>query len=332
MFTNSIQNLSSDNDRFPLIFEIVPPEKGSKDKRLKQHTAYLEKLFDEVDVDALNIPEIQDESKKNEKGERLKPFKKRVSPRNYARTLAERFDTDFVINRVVVKDPPEQQEKWMLETHNEYGINNIILVGGESSRIQYNGPSVAAGNRMISRNLNRGTLRYCGETSAPTDFTVGNICIPTRRRNDFDEPERMFHKIKAGADFFTSQIVAEAKSPISLMNDLSELLAEKEVEPPTIFWSFSPISSQKDVNFLRWLGVEVPEKTENLILSRDQPADISVEVCQNIWDKMLDFNRQLPVSFPMGINISVMGLRNFENGIRLAKELNMIEVDVSPES
>lgn len=326
MFTDLNHNLSTFNDRFPLLFELVPPEKGKKEKRLKQHTAYLEKLLKEIEVDAFNIPEIQDESPKSDKGKRLSPYKKRVKPRNYAKALSERFDAEFVINRVAVKHAHQKQEKWMLETYHDFGIKNIIIVGGESSRIQYEGPSVSTGNKIAKRYLNQGKFKYNEGEVSPTDFTIGNICIPTRRRNDFDEPERMYHKLRSGADFFTSQIVAEPESPISLMKDLSELLQEEEIDPPMIFWSFSPISSETDVNFLRWLGVHIPEKTENLILGRSNPAAVSADVMQNVWEKMLDFNQQLPVSFPMGLNISVMGLRNFENGIRMAKELNMVGV------
>jgi len=326
MFIDLNHDLSTFNDRFPLLFELVPPVKGNKEKRLKQHTTWLEQLLKEIAVDAFNIPEIQDESKKSEKGIRLSPYKERVKPRNYVKELSKRFDTEFVINHVAVKHAHHDQEKWMLETCHEFNINNIIIVGGESSRVQYKGPSVSTGNKVAKRYLNRGKLKYNEGKIKPTNFTIGNICIPTRRRNDFDEPERMYHKLRAGADFFTSQIIAEPESPISLMKDFSELLIEEEVDPPVIFWSFSPISSQKDVNFLRWLGVRIPENTENLILSRSNPAAASVDVIQTIWEKILDFNRQLPVSFPMGINISVIGLRNFENGIRLAKELNIVGV------
>jgi 5,10-methylenetetrahydrofolate reductase len=326
MLLNSIHNLSSFNDRFPLLFEIVPPEKENKEERLIQHTRLLETLFNTIDVDALNIPEIQDESRKGEKGKRLSRFRERVSPRIYARKLAENFDTDFIINRVIVKDHHNELEKWMIETYEEFGIPNIILVGGESSRIKYNGPSVVSGNKMVTRYLNQGRFRYNSGKTVSTNYNVGNICIPTRRKEVYDEPERMLHKIKSGADFFTSQIIAEAKTPISLMNDLSELLINEKEEPPVIFWSFSPISCQTDVNFLRWLGVHIPEKTEKFILEHNNPASISAEVFLQIWEKMLDFNSRLPVTFPMGINISIMGLRNFENGILLARELNMAVV------
>ncbi|MEX2573403.1 MAG: hypothetical protein WD317_03860 [Balneolaceae bacterium] len=294
--------------------------------RLDQHSNHLEHLFEETDVYALNIPEIQDESKKGDKGKRRQPYKERVSPRNYARSLAKRFDTDFVINRVVVKHSYREHEKWLLDTQEEFGIRNVILVGGERSEDVYPGPSVSEGNRFVKHFLNRGRFRYTEEDTAPTHFNVGNICIPTRRRKDLDEPERMFRKQQAGADFFTTQIIAEAEHPISLLRDYSEILQDEDLSPPRIYWSFSPVSSKKDIDFLRWLGVYIPERTENLIFGSSDPVATSLDLAQTVWEKILDFNRQLPLSIPMGINISVMGLRNFENGVRLAKELKMAGV------
>ncbi len=326
MFLRPKNKISPFEERFPLFFEIVPPEKGNRDERLQQHTDYLEKLFDQVKVDALNIPEIQDESKKGEKGKRRKPHKERIQPREYATLLGEHYDTEFVINRVCVKHQPDEHEDWLLETYNDYNISNIIFVGGESSGQDYPGPSVSESNRFVKRFLNRGRLRYTKGSIEPTDFNIGNISIPTRRRKDFDEPERMFHKQEAGADFFTTQIVYDKESPVSLLKDFSQLLEDEDHGAPTIFWSFSPISGKKDVDFLRWLGVYISEETEDYILDSDDPVETSIKYARDILQDMLDVNDQLPNPIPMGINISIMGLRNFDNGVKLAQELNALDI------
>ncbi len=316
------------HDRFPTLFEIVPPVVGNKEKRLHKHIHYIDQMFREIKVDALNLPEIQDESKKCEKGKRISPYKKRVNPRDYAAALARRFDTEFIINQVCVKRSPQKLEEMMLETHDDFNFKNVVLVGGESSDTTYDGLSVTESNKLLNHYLNRGRLRHhkVVDEIDPTDFNIGNICIPTRRRNDFDEPERMMKKFLSGADFFTSQIIMESETPVSLLKDFCDLLEQENKEPPMIFWSFSPISSKKDINFLRWLGVYIPELTEKLILGSKDSVAASVVVAQSVWEKLNDFNEQLPVSFPMGINISIMGLRNFENGVQLAKDLNMIAV------
>ncbi len=326
MFLRPKNKISSFEDRFPVLFEIVPPEKGNKDKRLKQHSEYLEKLFDQTKVDALNIPEIQPESKKGDKGKRRQPHKERIQPRDYVKALREHVDTDYVINRVCVKHAPKDHEKWLLETHDEFDIKNIIFVGGESSGQDYPGPSVSESNRFVKRFLNRGRRKFSDAGIEPKNLKVGNITIPTRRRKDFDEPERMLHKREAGADFFTTQIVYDKESPISLLKDFSELLEEEEYGPPMIFWSFSPISSKKDVDFLRWLGVYIPEETEEYILDSDDPVATSLDWCFQIWEEMVEVNKNLSNPIPMGINISIMGLRNFENGIKLTQELNSIDL------
>jgi 5,10-methylenetetrahydrofolate reductase len=326
--------MSNDSDlidcrsKTPVLFEIVPPAKGKRQKRLESHKKNIRQLFNEADVHGLNLPEIQDESKKGEKGRRTTPFKERVSPRRYTRNLSETFETNYVINHVCVNHSSAAElENWLLSTYETFNISHVILVGGESSQNNYNGPSVCDANKLVKNYLNRGQLCYQNDAISPTNFTIGNICIPTRRRDVYDEPARMFNKFDAGADFFTSQIITETEKPISLMQDFSRLLEENEVEnPPAIFWSLSPISSKKDIDFLRWLGVYIPENTEKRILGSKHPAEASLDIALELFEKLNDFNRQLSVSIPTGMNISVMGLRNFENGIRLAKQMDMAGV------
>ena len=326
MFLKTNSDFSEQNDRCPVLVEIVPPEQGYEEKRLEEHTEYLTSMFQEVTVDAINIPEIQDESKKGDKGKRISPFKKRVTPRDYARALSGRFNTDFIINRVIVKEKPEVQERWLLDTYNEYGIKNVVFVGGESPEIKYPGPSVPDGSKMVKQFLNQGKLRYNKGDISPMEISVGNICIPNRLEEELSEADRMFFKYNAGADFFTTQIISEADIPMALMKDFSEKLEKQGGNPPSIFWSFSPISSQKDIDFLRWLGVYIPDAQEKQIMESDDPAAASLQIIESAWEQMLDYNRQLPVPLPMGINVSVMGKRNYEHGIQMAKNLNSVSL------
>jgi len=309
----------------PLFIEVATPKREAHEERFSQHAAGLQEWKEHVDITGINLPEIQDESQKGDRGQRRNEFKNRIQPRAYAQTLRDVLGSRFIINRVIVKHPPERQEEWMLNTFHEYGLDTVVLVGGESSTADYPGPSVTDGNEMVRRYLNHGEHRYNpGNGTAPTDLLIGNISIPTRRRKDFDEPERMFRKIQTGADFFTTQIIAEPNSPVKLMEDLSQLLLLEDTTPPMILWSFSPISSKKDVDFLRWLGVYIPDSVEERILTADDPAAESTEWIRKIWTRLLETNRELPVPFPMGCNISVMGMRNFENAMQTAKRIQSV--------
>lgn len=306
----------------PLLFELIPPPTSAGEDLHDRRRRLLQELFERVDVAGVNLPEIQEESQKNKKGNRRSNFKQRETPRDYARELSAFLDAEFVLNRVIVKRPGAEQERWMIETHRDYGRHNLVLVGGESSSETYPGPSVPDGNRLVKEYLNRGKRRFSTQTlEEPTEFLVGNIAISTRRRQDFDEPERMLVKIRSGADFFTTQIVAEPDSPLSLTRDLGRLLHREGTTPPPLFWSFSPIAQKKDVDFMRWLGVSIPDDVEERVLSSSDPAATSIEWARDIWRQLQELNQSLPVSFPLGLNISFMGMRNFENAIDLAETL-----------
>ncbi|MCF7803347.1 MAG: methylenetetrahydrofolate reductase [Candidatus Marinimicrobia bacterium] len=320
-FTPRLTKLADRFGTTPIVFELAPPKKGAHKERLRQHRDGLQQLTNRVDINGINLPEIQDESQQGDRGQRRSKFEERVAPRKYANQLSEKVQLRYLINRVIVKQPAPKQEKWIANTFHNYGIDSIVIVGGESSEKEYPGLSVPSGNRLVRKYLNQGKRKYADTAGPATDLLVGNICIPTRRRDDLDEPERMLQKVQAGADFFTTQIIAESNSPIKLLEDLSRLFVLEDVSPPMLFWSFTPIASQKDVDFLRWLGVFIPDNVENKILSSDEPATTSIEYTGEIWEHLLELNRNLPRPFPMGCNISVMGMRNFENAVEMAATL-----------
>ncbi len=317
-------------DRFsktPLLFEVIPPEVEAETETLEIRKENLLKLTEQVDPDGFNLPEIREESAKSEKGERKSDFKPRLSPRKYAGRLQNLLDSnayEYVICRVIVHARPTEQEKWLLETAHDYDIRNIVVVGGEQEADAYNGLSVPEGNKLIRNRLNRGQTTATDNFERATDYLVGNISIPTRRLETLDEPQRISYKIKAGADFFSTQIICEKESPVKLLDDLDEELSQQDLDAPAFFWSFAPIAEQKDVNFMRWLGVEIPETVEEKILSSSDPVEASIDHAVSILDAIQKKTAQMNNQPLNGVNVSFMGLRNFDNAIRLAKELSKV--------
>lgn len=303
----------------PLLFELIPPEVDAPEETVQNRHKKMEELFSRVGVSGINIPEIREESAKDEDGKRRSDFKPRVSPRDYVRELRGKFDTNYVICRVIVHQPSAQQEKWLLETGTDYDIQNIVLVGGEKEADAYDGLSVPEGSRIIKEKLNQGTTHYNEDNVSSTNYLIGNISIATRRLDTLDEPDRITYKIKHGADFFYTQIIAEPDSPGELMKDLAPKLKEENLDPPVFFWSFAPIASQKDVDFMRWLGVKIPETVEERILGSSDPVEESRHWNLEIWEELKQINRQLPVTYPLAVNISFMGDRNFDHAIDLAE-------------
>src|SRR5712692_8002438 len=163
----------------PVVLEIVPPG-----RRVRESVRSLENL------DAVNIPEVLEE---NHTGQ---PFYRDLDPRDFAALLGE-LAVDPIVNKVVAHVPSESVlRRWVRESLDEHGLRNFVLVGGNSSRVRYPGPSVVEANRILR-----------GATVGRDDIALGNITIAERDH----EVDRLVEKTRAGCDFFTTQVLFEAE-------------------------------------------------------------------------------------------------------------------------
>jgi len=212
--------------------------------------------------------------------------------------------------------PNESKEEFIswLNTVDTYQIRCIVIVGGK------NALRVTEAAQIVS--------------SYYPHIILGGITIPERHRDREDEPSRLIEKSKAGLQFFTSQVVYNADNAISALREYDEHCKECYVEPARIIFTFAPFCSDNTVQFLRWLGVEVPHGTVRRVLSRKDAharAAESVEVCWENWKRILDATRRLMISVPIGFSVESVTKSKVEldAAIRLYKELkNAMEMRV----
>ena len=173
-------------------YEILPPRE--KDGTLNSYAERISSLLSQTHIDAINIPEVHEE---NARG--LRPVKnlERAEAREFGRLLQDNVGIEAIVNRVTVHNDLDYQKGWIKETFYDYDIENLILVGGESSDIKYPGPSVNETSEYITRDLNAGRF----------DFFCGGITIPSRKI----ESVRLLKKGSNGIEFFTTQVLYDAK-------------------------------------------------------------------------------------------------------------------------
>ncbi len=306
----------------PILFETIPPRRDAERDKVDAWCERIVAALSELPVTAVNIPEVRDESRQ---GERTYSYIKRMKPREFAKRLRDRFeDMDYVVNRVVVYRPAAQQKDWLENAHRDWGIRNLILVGGESSRVTYPGPSVSGAARLIQEEVN--SLLPEAER-----WICGGIVIASRRSSDpgRDEPTRMLTKAQAGLDFFTSQVIYEADAMCRLIHDYAELCEEKGVLPKRIFVSMAPVQSAKQIEFMRWLGVDISPGIEGELLGDpDKVGEQSLKVCERIFRQILAFNRALTHPVPLGLNISPLIRSNFDLGVELTERLAQLAGEI----
>jgi len=277
----------------PVIFyELIPPKAGA--------TAELETQLELVrdlseTVDAINIPEIIEESRQ---GERRRRLPERIEPRVFAQAIQEAVGMETVVNRVTVRETAETQRDWFRETHERYGVRNVILVGGESAATKYSGPSVLeAGELALATGI---------------DFFLGGISIPSRSR----EAARIRSKYEHGLRFFTTQVLFDPNDTVDLLQALNGLDVR-------IFLSFAPITNPRDVEFLRWLGADVPRNVAWGIEQAGEPAKAAEKTTAMASRILTDVFDNLPSHPPaLGMNVEQITRRTHAAARKMLTELS----------
>ncbi len=282
------------------LFEMVPPAEGRPDA--------IERSLEEVKriralADAINLPEIRDENR----GEaRTFKFIPRVEPRALAERIAREAGAEVLINRGVVYEA--EQLGWFRETRERFGVESVVLVGGESSRFAYPGPTVLEAAEQVH--------------AAGLSLTLGGITIPSR----LGEAERIRRKNAAGLVFFTTQVLFDSNDIVGLVQSLNGLEAR-------IFLSFAPLTQPRDLEFLRWLGVDVPQNLDQFLFQNHSDAPVAAEQGENALARSLDIAQRIlldvfdnlpPDPPPLGLNVMHINKRNFAPAVRMLERLGLL--------
>ena len=276
----------------PVVFyEVIPPSAGSE----VELESRLELIRDVASqVDAINIPEIREETRN---GASKRQMKQRMPPREFAQAIRAAVKVETVVNRVTVHECAADQRRWLREGFRKYGIRNVILVGGESAGVGYPGPSVAEMAALaVEENL---------------PFLLGGITIPHRT----GEAERVREKQARGIRFFTTQVLLDSKDVVRLVRELNGL-------PVRVLLSFTPVSNEKDLDFLEWLGVEIPPAFRELIRKAGSPQE-AVERSLGLARKILTEVYETAPShgLALGLQVERITKRNSAAARRMLSEL-----------
>ena len=287
-------------------YEILPPRE--KDGTLNSYAETISSLLSQTHIDAINIPEVHDEIGR---GDRPVTNQKRGEPREFGMLLQDIVGIEAIINRVVVHEPYEEQMRWIEETNTTYEIENMIIVGGESSKVDYPGPTVNEMLQTIARGYN----------SNGGDIFCGGIAIPSRK----DESKNLIRKSEHGSEFFTTQVLYDAENIIKMINNYQSRCNELDTFPRRILLSFAPVSSQKNIEFLKWLGVEIPDDTERYLKGRPgSMTERSLDVAVEVLNEILDFITVNNLKVPVGLNVEHIMSYNFQSSVEMLQELARI--------
>lgn len=286
-----------------LFFALTPPRQATTPEKAQEIADVTAKRLGRLDLDGLVLYDIDDESDRNPE-ERPFPFLPTMDPADYLARHLRGWDLPAVVYRAVGKYPEPELRSWLVSQDPDRVLSVFV---GASSRA-----------KPVETSLSRAqALR----SEVRPDLLLGGVAIPERHTRNGDEHLRMLAKQEAGCAFFVTQVVFDLNAAKNLVSDYRYACAERGVRPVPVVFTFSVCGSTKTLEFLTWLGVDVPRWIQNELRHAEDTLEASFEQALTTARELIAFCRQLGV--PFGLNVESVSIRRteIEASVELAARL-----------
>jgi hypothetical protein len=287
-----------------LLFALTPPRLSTSAEQAQEIADVTLERLGPLGVDGLILYDIDDESDRNP-GERPFPFLPTMDPADYLDRHLQAWHTPVIVYRATAKYTEEELRDWM--SRQDPARRMTVLVGASSQ------------TKPVAT-----TLRRAQELRADVnpDLLLGGVAIPERHTRNGGEHLRLIAKQEAGCSSFVTQIVYDVNAAKNLVSDYAYACRDRGIEPVPIVFTLSVCGSMKTLEFLRWLGIDVPRWIENDLRHANDTLDASVDHAEATALELASFARRLGV--PFGISIESVSIRKveIEASVRLASRLS----------
>ncbi len=255
-------------------------------------------------LDGLVLYDIDDESDRNPE-ERPFPFLPTIDPATFRAQHLNDWSTPVVVYRAVGKYKESDLQAW-LEAQDAAQVLTVFV--GTSSRHKQSPTSLGRAQELWAQTR--------------PDVRLGGVAIPERHTRRREEHLRLIAKQQAGCSFFVTQVVYDVNAAKDLVSDYRYECATRDLEPVPIVFTFSVCGSIKTLEFLRWLGVDVPRWIQNDLRHADDTLQTSYEQSLAAARELIRYCRRMEV--PFGINVESVSIRfaEIEASVSLAQQVD----------
>ena len=265
--------------------------------------ATIERLRD-VDIDGLILYDLDDESDRTD-ADRPFPYWETIDAVDFLAGPLAQWQGNTVIYRCVGKHQTDALRDFL--SSRQPG-EATVFVGASSS------------DKPV-----RTTLRHAIEIASEyPDVLLGAVAIPERHARLGSEHERLLSKQDGGAGLFVTQVVYDVTEAKDLVSDYVYACLKSGKKPARVVFTLSVCGSAKTLEFLEWLGVDVPRWVHNELSMSHDTLDVSYQHCLAVAREMAKFCRYLGI--PFGFNVESVSTRRveIEATVRLAREVGAL--------
>ncbi|CAA9475418.1 MAG: 5,10-methylenetetrahydrofolate reductase [uncultured Solirubrobacteraceae bacterium] len=286
-----------------LLFALTPPRLSTSAERAQEIADVTFERLEPLGLDGLILYDIDDESDRNPE-ERPFPFLPTMDPAHYLDRHLDAWHMPVVVYRATAKYTEQDLRNWI--SHQDTARRMAVFVGASSR------------NRPVATTLRRAQqLRV----EVKPDLLLGAVAIPERHTSKGDGHLRLTAKQQAGCSYFVTQIVYDVNAAKNLVSDYAYECRDRGFDPVPIVFTLSVCGSVKTLEFLRWLGINVPRWIENDLRHANDTLDASLEHAEATALELMDFCRRMDV--PFGVSVESVSIRReeIEASVRLADRL-----------
>lgn len=288
---SSLVDLLLDPARPVFLFGSTPPREGtSRDEQREIAVKWSSRSW-VLASDGFIVYDIQDEAGRTT-DKRPFPFRQTVDPSAFGGILQEVSSKPCLIYRSSVTSSKEALDQWLDRCRGADGHAALNLVGAATSKpTQQARLTLPEAADMVNR---KAGLRF------------GCVCIAERHLKKGTEHENMMRKAEMGAGWFVSQSVFDAEATIKMLNDYGDGCKARGLAPKKVVLTFAPCGRRKTMQFIKWLGVKVPETVEQAIFSAENPTQASIEILTNLLVAILRATAGSRV--PLSLNVESVSI------------------------
>lgn len=286
-----------------LVFAITPPRVSVDRQRAQEIADLTRRRLGDVDLDALILYDIDDESDRNP-AERPFPFLPTIDPAHFRAHYLADWTTPVVVYRAVGKYSESDLREWL---DGQDPDNTWTVFVGASSRHKRPETSLARAQELWA--------------DARPDLPLGGVAIPERHTRRGQEHQRLIAKQEAGCSFFVTQVVYDVNAAKNLVSDYRYECAARGLAPVPMVFTFSVCGSLKTLEFLAWLGVDVPRWIQNDLRHSGNTLATSYEHSLGAARELIHYCRGM--GMPFGVNIESVSnrLAEIEASVSLTHDL-----------
>ena len=275
-----------------LLYGLTPPKINTDEDKIRIIADKQVERLKGLEIDGLVLYDIQDESSRTD-SPRPFPFMPTLTPDLYSDKYLNDLKIPKIIYKSVGKYTADDFKNWIMQNSDK--LDCAVFVGSPSK------------NQVSCLSLNDA---YKINQDSKSSVILGGIAIPERHNRKGDEHIRLFDKVDKGCSFFISQCVYSVNNTKDFLSDYYYTSIETHKDLVPIIFTLTPCGSIKTLQFMEWLGIDIPKWLNNDLKHSNNILSKSIDICKTIAIELIDYSATKNI--PIGFNVESVAIRKEE--------------------